>query len=66
MDVAKYLQYLKLEMYDKIFEEQEVDGDLLWDMCHAEGNALKHLGITNDFHCMKIKNKLEKYLSTLH
>lgn len=65
MDVAKYLQHLKLEMYVETFEKEEVDGELLWDICHAKGNELKDLGVYNDFHCMKIKNKLEKYLSKL-
>ena len=65
MDVAKYLQHLKLEKYSKLFEEEDVTGKLLWQMCHAEEDELKDLGIGNAFHRRKIKGNLEDYLITL-
>ena len=65
MDVAKYLQHLKLEKYAKLFEEEDVTGKLLWQMCHAEEDELKDLGIGNAFHRRKIKGNLEDYLITL-
>lgn len=65
MDVAKYLKDLKLEEYTALFIKEEVDGKLLWEMCHAKEDELQDLGVTNAFHRRKIKGKLEDYLTKL-
>ena len=65
MDVTKYLEYLKLDTYIKLFVSEGVDGSLLWEMCHAEEDELKDLGIENGFHRRKIKKKLDEYLQAL-
>ena len=61
MDVSKYLKWLKLDLYIKLFEDEEVDGSLLWEMRYKD---LTDLGIGNSFHCRKIENRLTKYLRT--
>ena len=65
MSVAEYLKYLKLPQYIELFKEEEVDGKMLWEMCHASDDELADLGVTNAFHRRKIKGKLEEYLSKL-
>lgn len=65
MNLTKYLTHIKLETYDELFKEEQVDGEMLWDMCHAEENELAALGIDNAFHRRKIKAKLEGYLKSL-
>lgn len=65
MDVTKYLQHLKLEKYIELFKEEGVDGELLWEMCHAEKDELEDLGVDNAFHRRKIKTKLKEYLRNL-
>lgn len=60
--MAAYLAYLKLSKYEKLFEEEEVDGKMLWEMCHAKEDELAALGIENAFHRRKIISKLEQYL----
>ena len=64
LDVSEYLAHLKLEIYSPLFETEEVDGQLLWDMCHAPDaeKELADLGVKNAFHCRKIIAKLEGYL----
>ena len=62
INVTAYLTHLKLGEYVELFEEEGVDGKMLWEMCHAEEDELSDLGVSNAFHRRKIKTKLEKYL----
>ena len=60
--MADYLTHLKLGEYAELFEEEGVDGKMLWEMCHAEKDEFAYLGVSNPFHRRKIKTKLEEYL----
>ena len=59
-DIAEFLKTdRKLEQYAPLFEEEEIDGTMLFS-CTKE--SLRSLGIANDFHCTKITVKFEKHL----
>ncbi len=61
-DVASFLEEIKLGQYRGVFEEEEVDGDLLRGVSE---DAMKDLGVTNAFHRRKIVKKFEVHLNKL-
>ena len=62
-DVTKFLKIeAKLEKYTVLFEENDIDGAILFN---CTNKSLADLGIANDFHCTKIIVKFEKYLQDI-
>ena len=62
-DVTTYLQSLKLgkdaDAYISLFEENEVDGDLMFQLKEDE---VKDLGVDNAFHRRKIVSKFKDFV----
>ena len=62
-DIAVFLKSIKLQGYIELFEENEIDGKLLYD-CKLP-KELEDLGIQNAFHCRKIISKFEQHLKNI-
>ena len=58
-DIRRYLQVIKLDEYIELFLENDIDGQLLFDLTEVE---LKDIGIINAFHRKKIITKFRPYL----
>ena len=63
LSVADIIEFLKtdrkLEQYAPLFEEEEIDGTILFS---CTNKSLEDLGIANGFHRTKILAKFEKHL----
>ena len=55
-DVVTFLKILKLDSYEALIRDNEVDGAVLVD-CDKED--IKALGISDDFHARKLMTKLK-------
>lgn len=61
-DVLQFLKSIKLDRYQELFEEEEMNGKLLQSLTKED---LQELGIDNAYHCRKIVSKFEEYLRCL-
>ena len=57
-EVGDFLVQIKLSKYKGLFEEEEVDGDILIDLDRL---ALQSLGIENNWHQNKIIKKFRQF-----
>ena len=57
--VADYLRYLKLDQYVEKFLENEIDGNMMFDMT---SDMLEELGVDTNAHRMKIKGSFKQWL----
>ena len=64
LSVADITEFLKtdgkLEQYVPLFEENEIDGAILFS--YTKETLQTDLGITNVFHCAKIVTKFKRYM----
>ena len=58
-DIADYLHYLKFGEYIEQFKENEVDGDIMFDI---DDETLKALGVDTVKDRIKIKIKFKQWL----
>ena len=58
-DVTRLLEDIKLSCYTDLFKENDVDGNLLFNLSVED---LKDMGISNGFHRRKIVTKFEEHL----
>ena len=58
-DVVKFLHHIKLDQYATIFEEFEINGELLVQL---PDNELQDMGITSALDRLKISNYFHRYL----
>ena len=58
-DIADYLHYLKFDGYIEQFKENDVDGDIMFDI---DDETLETLGVDTKKDRIKIKAKFKQWL----
>ena len=59
-DIADYLRYLKLDEYIEMFMDNEVDGDMMFDIDYDTLETV--LGVDTKKDRLKIKTKFKQWL----
>ncbi len=61
-DVVSFLKKFKLDQYQELFEDEQVNGKLLQIL---SADDLEEMGVTKGYHRRKIVAKFEEYLQEL-